>query len=140
MSTLSTLLRYVYVFQADAVGLFSHAARLCLVYPSCSNISISTLLRYDYFSMPSHYVFLFHDVPLCPLFPRCCALYTFSILLLRFDYFFHAAALCLLFPRCSTKTTLCADPGILSGGGGGGGVQVNPTKNEKSFDNVFFFL
>ena len=102
--------------------------------------TFSTLLRYDYFSTPSHYVYLFQDAPLCLLFPRCCAVFTFFILLLRFDYFFHAAALCLLFQDAPLRLLSCDNPGISSGWGwGGAGVQVNPTKNNFTY-NVYMYV
>ena len=91
MSTLSTLLFNVYVFNAAAP---------CLLFPHCCTMSTSsTRLRHVFF------------------FPICCAMSTFSTLLcqvffyqaaasclliplLRHVYLFHAVTLCLLFSRC----------------------------------------
>ena len=127
------------------MSLFSHAARLCLLYPCCSTIpffprccAIST------FSMMLHYDYFFHAAALCIFFqavPLCIP----HTMMLHYDFFFHAAALCLPFPFCSCAMSTfstqlrfvyffyaaplrllsCADPRIFVRGGG---VQVNPTK------------
>ena len=81
-------------------------------------------------------VYLFNFAPaLSLLFPRSCAVSSFSILLLRCDYFFHAAALCLLFHAARLRLRSCAVSGISVGRGGGLGQS-----DKKALTTFFFSL
>ena len=117
-STVSTLLRYVYIFP--------RCCAISTIPCFCAMSTFSTLLCFVSFSTQLRHVYSFHAAAQCLLFhgaapylrlQHCCSTPPFSTLLSRVYFFhavascllrhccsFHTAALCLLFPRCYTMS------------------------------------